>query len=52
MSSLAFLGFVLLSSFAVWEGTERRLGTLDELRMLGGVAAAILIFSGVSVLLA
>ncbi len=48
---MIFLAFVLLTSFAVWEGTEQRLGTLDELRMLGGVAAAILIFSGVSVLL-
>lgn len=47
---MIFLAFVLLSSFAVWEGTEQRLGTLDELRMLGGVIAAILISSGVFVL--
>ena len=48
---MTFLAFLLLSSFAVWEGTDRRPGTLDELRTLADTFAAIVIFGGVSVLL-
>ena len=51
MGGLLFLGFILLSSLAVWESTEKRLGTTDELRTLAAVFAAIFIGTGVSALL-
>jgi hypothetical protein len=50
MTSIAFVGFIFLTAFAVWEGTEQRLGTTDELRVIAGVFAAILIAAGMSVL--
>ncbi len=49
MSGLV-VGFILLASFAVWEGTERRLGTRDELRTLAATFAAIIITAGASFL--
>ena len=42
--------FMLLASFAVWEGTQQRLGSLDEWRALAGSLSALLISGGVSVL--
>ena len=48
---MTFLAFLLLTSFGVWNGTERRLGTSDEWRTLAGVFAAIVIYAGTSVLL-
>jgi hypothetical protein len=48
---MILMGFLLLTSFAVWETTEQRPGTLDELRTLGAVFVSIVIYGGVSVLL-
>ena len=48
--SFATIGFVLLTAFAVWEGTEQRIGTVDELRTLAGALAALIILSGLAVL--
>lgn len=44
-------GFVLLTAYAVWQGTEQRLGTTDELRTLAGVVAALAITAGTAYLL-
>lgn len=47
---MSFFAFLTLTAYAVWNGADQRPGTLDELRTLAGVLAAILIFAGVSVL--
>lgn len=44
------LGFVLLSTTAVWHGTRQRPGTTDELRILAAALAAVLILGGLGVL--
>lgn len=51
MSSALVFGFLLLVSYAVWLGTEQRLGSTDELRTLVGVLAAVLIAGGVGYLI-
>jgi uncharacterized BrkB/YihY/UPF0761 family membrane protein len=50
VTALALFGFVQLAAFAVWETTEQRPGTRDELRTLAAVLVALLIVAGLSVL--
>lgn len=46
MDALATFGFLLLVTYAVWEGTEQRPGTRDELRMLVGLLMGMAIVGG------
>lgn len=50
MTALAVFGFVLLVAYAVWNRTEQRPGTLDELRTFVAVIVALLIVAGLSIL--
>lgn len=50
MSGLVMFGFTLLATWAVWNSTEQRIGTLDELRTLAAAIVAILIAAGVTIL--
>lgn len=43
MDVILFLLFLFFISDAVWRGTQRRFGTLDEARALAGVVIAVTI---------
>lgn len=50
MDALATLAFTYLAAKVVWEGTEMRVGSMDELRTLLAAIAALTIVAGVGVL--
>lgn len=50
MNGLMMFGFTLLATWAVWNSTEQRLGTTDELRTLAAAIVAILITAGLVIL--